>query len=158
MGTGLHPEARINPNYWYGSAIKAQTRYILEQKLGAMLEVAGCTLADVVRAQVYILDVARNWAGFQEVWAEIFPRRQPALTVYPVTGFGTIDALIEVSLIALKPGSAMQIETIETPQAAPPLGPCPQAVKVGPYLFFSTILAADENGLVPAAAVDTSRP
>ena len=158
VGTGLHPEARINPNYWYGSAIKAQTRYILEQKLGAMLEVAGCTLADVVRAQVYILDVARNWAGFQEVWAEIFPRRQPALTVYPVTGFGTIDALIEVSLIALKPGSAMQIETIETPQAAPPLGPCPQAVKVGPYLFFSTILAADENGLAPAAAVDTSRP
>ena len=34
-GTGLHPEARVDPNYWYGSEIKAQTRYIVAKKLGA---------------------------------------------------------------------------------------------------------------------------
>jgi enamine deaminase RidA (YjgF/YER057c/UK114 family) len=157
-GTGLHPDARVNPNYWYGSEIKAQTRYTVEKKLGAMLEVAGCTLDDVVRAQVYILDMAANWAGFQEVWAEIFPKRRPALTVYPVNAFGTVDALIEVSFIAVKPGSSLSVKVIETGQAAPPLGPCPQALKVGPYLFFSTILAADENGLAPEAAVNPNYP
>ncbi len=157
-GTGLHPDARVNPNYWYGSEIKAQTRYTVEQKLAAMLEVAGCTLDDVIRAQVYIRDMAENWAGFQEVWAEIFPKRRPALTVYPVSGFGTIDALIEVSMIAVKPGSGMPITVVETSQAAPSLGPCPQALKVGPYLFFSTILAADEDGLAPEAAVNPGRP
>jgi enamine deaminase RidA (YjgF/YER057c/UK114 family) len=157
-GTGLHPDARVDANYWYGSAIKAQTRYIVEKKLGPMLEVAGCTLADVVRAQVYILDMAANWAGFQEAWAELFPGKRPALTVYPVSAFGTVDALIEISFIAVKPGSSLRIERIETSRAAPPLGPCPQAVKVGPYLFLSTVLAADEEGLAPAAAVDPNFP
>jgi enamine deaminase RidA (YjgF/YER057c/UK114 family) len=157
-GTGLHPEARVDPNYWYGSEIKAQTRYIVAKKLGAMLEAAGCTLDDVVRAQVYILDMVANWAGFQEAWSEFFPKRRPALTVYPVTAFGSRGALIEISFIAVKPGSALSAKVIETPRAAPPLGPCPQAVKVGPYLFFSTILAADENGLAPEAAVDSNFP
>jgi enamine deaminase RidA (YjgF/YER057c/UK114 family) len=123
-----------------------------------MLEAAGCTLDDVVRAQVYIIDMVRNWAGFQEVWAEIFAKRRPALTVYPVNAFGTVDALIEVSFIAIKPGSSMAVQVIETHQAAPPLGPCPQAVKVGPYLFFSTILAADENGLAHDAAINPNYP
>ena len=158
QGTGLHPEARVDPNYWYGSEIKTQTRYIVAKKLGAMLEATGCTLDDVVRAQVYILDMAGNWAGFQEAWAELFPKRQPSLTVYPVSAFGTRGALIEISFIAIKPGSAMHVKVIETRQAAPPLGPCPQAVKVGPYLFFSTILAADENGLAPDAAVNSNLP
>jgi enamine deaminase RidA (YjgF/YER057c/UK114 family) len=157
-GTGLHPDARVNPNYWYGSKIKAQTRYIVEQKLNAMLEVAGCSLDSVVRAQVYILDMAANWSGFQEVWAELFPRKRPSLTVYPVNAFGTVDALIEISFIALKPGSSLPVQSIETQQAAPPLGPCPQAVKVGPYVFLSTILAADENGIAPEAAVDRNFP
>ena len=31
-------------------------------------------------------------------------------------------------------------------------------MKVGPYLFFSTILAADENGLAPEAAVNSNFP
>jgi enamine deaminase RidA (YjgF/YER057c/UK114 family) len=157
-GTGLHPEARVDPNYWYGSEIKTQTRYIVAKKLGAMLEAAGCTLDDVVRAQVYILDMAANWAGFQEAWGELFPKRQPALTVYPVTAFGTRGALIEISFIAMKPESAMPVRVIEASKAAPPLGPCPHAVKVGPYLFFSTILAADENGLASEAAVDPNFP
>ena len=157
-GTGLHPEARVDPNYWYGSEIKAQTRYIVAKKLGAMLEAAGCTLDDVVRAQVYILDMAGNWAGFQEAWVELFPKRRPALTVYPVTAFGTRGALIEISFVAIKPGRSTVVKVIETSKAAPPLGPCPQAVKVGPYLFFSTILAADENGLAPEAAIDGNFP
>jgi enamine deaminase RidA (YjgF/YER057c/UK114 family) len=157
-GTGLHPDARVNPNYWYGSQIKAQTRYIVAQKLNAMLEVAGCSLDDVVRAQVYIVDMAANWAGFQEVWAELFPRKRPSLTVYPVNAFGTVDALIEISIIALKPKSSLLVQSIETAQAVPPLGPCPQAVKVGSYVFFSTILAADENGIAPEAAVDRNFP
>ncbi len=157
-GTGLHPDARVNPNYWYGSEIKAQTRYTVEQKLGAMLEVAGCTLDDVVRAQVYILDMPGNWAAFQEVWAEIFPKKRPALTVYPVSAFGTVGALIEVSFIAIKPGSSLSTKVIETSKAPPSIGPCPQAIKVGPYLFFSTILAADENGLAPEAAVNPNFP
>jgi enamine deaminase RidA (YjgF/YER057c/UK114 family) len=157
-GTGLHPEARVDPNYWYGSEIMAQTRYIVAKKLGAMLEAAGCTLDDVVRAQVYILDMADNWAGFQEAWAGLFPRRRPALTVYPVAAFGTRGALIEISFVAVKTGSATVVKTIETSKAAPPLGPCPHAVKAGPYLFFSTILAADENGLAPDAVVDPNYP
>ena len=85
-GTGLHPDARVNPNYWYGSEIKAQTRYTVEQKLGAMLEVAGCNLDDVVRAQVYILDMPGNWAAFQEAWAEIFPEFEAASGPHHLSG------------------------------------------------------------------------
>lgn len=156
LGTGVAPEARGNPNYWYGAPIKLQTRYLMQTKLAGVLKAAGSSVENVVRAQAYMLDPANDYAGFLEVWRETFPENPPALTVTQVDGFGTVGGVLEISLIALKNGSTIPRRAISTDRAPTPIGHEPRALQVGPYLFFSTQLAADENG--PTAAVDPAYP
>jgi len=63
---GVAPEARVDPAFpFYGSAIKKQTRYILEN-LARTFEAAGTSLSHVVKAQVFLTDLA-HFAGFDEV-------------------------------------------------------------------------------------------
>jgi enamine deaminase RidA (YjgF/YER057c/UK114 family) len=158
LGTGVAPEARGNPNYWYGSGIKLQTRYLMETKLAGVLKAAGSSVQNIVRAQAYFLDPARDYAGFLEVWRETFPTNPPSLTITQVGGFGTVGGLLELSLIALKNDSQIPRQAVSTDRAPKPTGHEPQALKVGPYLFISTQLAADENGLAAEAAVNPSYP
>ena len=36
-GTGLAEEARVDPNYWFGSEIKKQTAYVIEKLTNTLL-------------------------------------------------------------------------------------------------------------------------
>src|SRR5947199_9800 len=55
--TGVPPEARVDPNFpYYGSEIKRQTRYVLEN-LAMTLKAAGASLDHVVKAQVFHIDL-----------------------------------------------------------------------------------------------------
>src|ERR671935_145467 len=58
--TGIPAEARRDPEFpYYGSDIRRQTRYILNN-CQAVLEAAGSSLANVVKAQVFLTDL-RNF-------------------------------------------------------------------------------------------------
>src|SRR5262245_56045667 len=73
---GVAPEARVDPAFpYYGSAIKKQTRYVLEN-LKKTFEAAGTSLSYVVKAQVFLTDLA-YFNGFDEVWREYFPTPPP---------------------------------------------------------------------------------
>ena len=96
--TGVAPEARIDPAFpYYGSAIKRETRYILEN-LVKTFKAAGSSLDKVVKAQVFLTDLA-DFNGFDEVWREFFPTPVPR-TVLQTTGLLIKDNLIEIDLIA----------------------------------------------------------
>src|SRR5262249_60844525 len=58
---------------------------------------------------------------------------------------------IEIALTFLASDSPLSIETIATSAAPEPFGHQPQAIKAGPFLFFSTQLPVDSHGRVPAA-------
>src|SRR4029453_8800007 len=74
----LDPSARVPAGHlWKGTPIKLETQLILELKLKPALVTAGCTLADVVKAQVYLRDV-NDIPAFNEVWAEHFANAPPA--------------------------------------------------------------------------------
>jgi enamine deaminase RidA (YjgF/YER057c/UK114 family) len=64
--TGVPSEASINKAFpFYGSEIKQQTRYILDN-LRATFEAAGSSLENIVKAQVFMTDmrsISINWAG-----------------------------------------------------------------------------------------------
>lgn len=79
--------------------IKAQTHCTI-QRLIAVLERAGCTLADVVKATVW-LDDARDFGAFNKVYAEYFGAAPPARStlVSPLV----IDGKVEIELVAYKP-------------------------------------------------------
>ena len=98
---GVEPEARVDPAFpYYGSDIKRQTRYILEN-LARTFKAAGTSLEHVVKAQVFHTDLM-NFNGFDEVWKEFFPTPPPRTTV-GTTGLLVPGCLVEIDLIAAMP-------------------------------------------------------
>ena len=150
--SGVAREARVNPYFWYGSEIEAQTDYTL-QKLERIAESAGTSLQRCVKATVYISDPS-DFAGMDRVWQRWFPENPPARVVIPYMGLGGMGSRIEIAMKLLADDSNLEIETVETSDAPEPLGHEPQAVKAGPFLFFSTQMAFDSSG---ALAAETRR-
>src|SRR5438309_2127397 len=112
---GVAPEARVDPAFpFYGSAIKKQTRYILEN-LARTFEAAGTSLSHVVKAQVFLTDL-NNFAAFDEVWREFFSAPPPRTTV-GTTGLLVKDSLVEIDLIAALPSARVQaISVLDIPR------------------------------------------
>jgi enamine deaminase RidA (YjgF/YER057c/UK114 family) len=142
--SGLAPEARVNPYFWYGSEIETQTEYTL-RKLERIAESAGSSLGRCVKATVYIGHPS-DFAGMDRVWKRWFPENPPARVVIPYMGLGGMGSRVEIAMKLLANESPLRIETIESSEAPQPLGHEPQAVKAGDFLFFSTQMAFDSQG------------
>lgn len=147
-----------HPDFPYQrSQIRFQTQFVLET-LGKMLEAAGSSFEHVVKAEVHLTNMA-DFAGMDEVWGRFFPSDPPARLVVPVSRLLLEGMLIEIELIAVDPSGPYRKETILAERTASPLGQEPQAVRAGPYLFFSTQLATDYRlGVVPEARPDPNFP
>src|SRR5437762_2390041 len=78
--------------------IEAQTRQTLAN-IERTLKLAGCSLADVVKATVW-LDDTRDFWSFNRVYAEFFPGDKPARSTTQANLM--VDAKIEVEVIAYK--------------------------------------------------------
>ncbi len=80
-------------------AIEEQTRAVLDDIRDTLAE-AGCDLADVVKAMVWLTDRA-DFPGFNAVYAEYFPHEPPTRSA--VVNDLLVDARVEVEVIAYKP-------------------------------------------------------
>ena len=100
FATGIPKEARKDPNFpFYGSDIKLQTKYIMEN-LKRTLAAAGSSLEKIVKAQVFLIDL-NDFAGFDEVWREYFAVPPPRTTI-GTTGLLIKDALVEIDVIGVR--------------------------------------------------------
>jgi len=153
--TGVPPEVRVDPAFpYYGSSIKRQTRYILDN-LATTLKTAGTTLDHVIKAQVFHTDLA-NFNGFDEVWKEYFPTPPPRTTI-GTTGLLVKDTLVEIDVIAALPTARRQ--AISVPDAPQPLAHYTPAVRVGDLVFAAGQLASDfKTGVPSEARVDPAFP
>ena len=98
---GVPPEARQDPAFpYYGSDIQKQARYILGN-LRKVLQAGGCELKDVVKSQVFLLDLD-DFHHFDQVWKEFFPSPPPRTTVQ-VSGLLVPGCRIEIDLTAVLP-------------------------------------------------------
>ena len=79
--------------------IEAQTRRTMEN-VRKVLEMAGCTFDDVVKANCWLDDTRDVWT-FNKVYAEFFPNGGPARST--VRSELMVDAKVEVDVIAYKP-------------------------------------------------------
>lgn len=155
--SAVAPDARLNPYTWYGSPIEAQTEYTLS-KLSRIAEAAGTSLERCVRAEVY-LGHPIDWYGMDRIWRKWFPEDPPARLVVPYTGLGGSGCRIEIALILLAGDSTLKKQTIQAARVPEPVGHEPQAVKAGEFLFFSSLLPVDGNGIVPPELLpDASLP
>ena len=81
--------------------VRAQTRQVCEN-LRAALHAAGGSLADVMRVDVYIKDMA-GFKDIHDIRREYFGPNPPASTMVAVAGFTHPDMLIEINAIAVLP-------------------------------------------------------
>jgi enamine deaminase RidA (YjgF/YER057c/UK114 family) len=146
--SGLAPEARVNPYFWYGSPIEIQTEYTL-RKLERIAEAAGTSLDRCVKAEVYT-GHPQDLHGIDRVWRRWFPENPPARVVVPYMGLAARGCRIEIALTLLASEATVARETVETSEAPEPFLHEPQAVKAGSFLFFSTQLAVDSQGRLAA--------
>jgi reactive intermediate/imine deaminase len=79
--------------------IEDQTRAVLEDIKRTLAE-AGCALADVVKAMVWLRDRA-DFPGFNTVYGAYFPEDPPARSV--VVSELLVDVRVEIEVIAYRP-------------------------------------------------------
>ena len=93
--------------------IGAQTGQVL-QNVRSVLEAAGCTLADVVKVNVYLADL-RDFDTFNAVYREFFSEPYPARTT---VGSALRGMLVEIDVIASVPPLA-DFQELEAGVAVP---------------------------------------
>ena len=79
--------------------VVAQAEQVMKN-LEAVLAAAGCTFAHVVRAGIFLADLA-DFARVNEVYAKRFPSEPPARATVQVAGLPR-GALVEVDVVAFK--------------------------------------------------------
>jgi len=79
--------------------IEEQTRAVLDDIRETLAE-AGCDLADVVKAMVWLTERA-DFPGFNAVYAEYFPHQPPTRSA--VVSDLLVDARVEVEVVAYRP-------------------------------------------------------
>jgi 2-iminobutanoate/2-iminopropanoate deaminase len=82
-----------------GEDIASQTHYTLDLIEG-ILQRAGCTLADVVKTTVWLVD-AKDYPGFNDAYAERFPAATAPARSTVISGL-IAPVLVEIEAIALR--------------------------------------------------------
>jgi enamine deaminase RidA (YjgF/YER057c/UK114 family) len=149
----LDPEARMPAGHlWKGTPIKLETEFIINRKLKPALETVGNTLAEVVKAQVYLRDI-EDIPAFNEVWTKHFGPRPPATSIITTAtpGFICEAGRIEINTISVRRGSQTRKDIIDADVRMPYAGQV-QAVRAGELLFLSNLMAVDEKGALATRA------
>jgi len=147
--TGVPPQARRHPSFpYYASDIERQTQYVLEN-LKQTFEAAGSSLDHVVKAQVFLTDLA-DFHGFDSVWKRYFTTPPPRTTI-GCTGLLVKDTLVEIDLIGYVPRPGLERRVI-TSGAPRPLAHYSEGFVLGDRVFAAGQIASDYRTGVPAEA------
>lgn len=155
----IAPEAKPPAGQlWNGTRIRLETGYLFHERLLPALDAAGSSPELVVKAQVYLSD-PEALPAFLQTWAEVFGERIPPTTIVPVEhpGFGTLEATIEVNLIAVHASARSRLKDIRCEVELPMPGMVPACTFDG-LLFVAGLMAIDADGLVPAAQRHADAP
>ena len=147
--TGVPPQARKKESFpFYDSDIELQTEYILGN-LKTTFEAAGSSLDQVVKAQVFLTDLA-DFDGFDSVWKRYFKVPPPRTTI-GCTGLLVRDTLVEIDLIGYVPSKGQKHQVVNS--ASPrPLAHYSEAFALGSHVFAAGQIASDYRTGVPPEA------
>jgi 2-iminobutanoate/2-iminopropanoate deaminase len=79
---------------------EAQARQVL-RNLGQVLESAGCSFQDVIKATIYVTDLA-SFPELNQLYGEALGAHRPARSTVQVAALPK-GALLEIDLVALRP-------------------------------------------------------
>jgi 2-iminobutanoate/2-iminopropanoate deaminase len=126
--------------------VRQQTARVLDILKGR-LEASGSRLDQVAAVTVYLKDAA-DFAAMNEVYGKYWPKDPPTRTTV-VAGLVSPDALIEISMVALKNGVERQVIHPASWLKSP--SPYSYGIKSGNTLFLSGLVSRNgrDNSLVP---------
>ena len=156
----LDPRARMPAGHlWKGTPIKLEAEFVIEHKLKPALATIGNTLAEVVKAQVYLRDLD-DVPAFNEVWAKHFGDAPPATSIITTAtpGFICEPGRIEINTLSVRKGGATRKERIDADVPMPYAGQA-QAIRAGDLLFLGGLMAVEPGGaLARPVRIDPDRP
>ena len=154
---GIPPEARVGyGQLWGGTQIKLETEYIIKKKIEPALLSADSSLKKVVKAQVYMSDVD-DFPAFNEVWSKYFSADPPVTTLIPTKGFARTEGKIEINVIGIAENGKTNREIIKS-DVFTGFDNQSVAIRAGDLLFISGLMAADHNGIIQGAEIDSRQP
>lgn len=156
----IDPAARMPAGHlWKGTPIKLETEFLIERKMKPALATIGNTLADVVKAQVYLRDI-NDIPAFNEVWTKHFGKTPPATSIITTStpGFICEQGRIEINTISVRRGGRTKKQVIDAGVPTAFDGHV-QAIRAGDLLFLSGLMAVDNSGaLAPRVRIDPRQP
>ena len=84
-----------------GDDVAAQTRATLE-RVKAIVEAGGATMADVVKCTVFLTDIA-DYAAMNDAYRPYFPEPRPARSTFQIVSLAGPTAKVEIECIAMVP-------------------------------------------------------
>lgn len=146
---GADPRAHVPAHSrWGGFEARKQAEYVIDQRLAPALEAAGSSFKHALKAQAYVRHL-EDIPHFLEVWNDRFGARQVALTIVQGSDFGLVDGSLEINLVALRDKAAITKRVIEC-DIPDPATYGAAAVHAGDLLYFSGLMACDDDGAVAA--------
>ena len=124
--------------------ITVQATRVMEN-LRTVLEGAGLTFDDVVKANMYLVDL-KDFTKVNEVYGRYFTKAPPARATVQAAGL-PLRAKVQIEMVAAKSSAASSQGPVEIAMAPKALGPYSQAVAVNPGSF---LFASGQIHLDPA--------
>ncbi len=143
----LEPSVRMNPlRNWGGpNAIRKQTEFVIKKRLEPALIAGDSSWENIIKAQIYV-PTAEDIPDALDVWHTLVGNHPCAITALPTHGFGFVDGLVEINLIALRHGSSRKKEVLKI--SNPKMSSYGQCIRAGELVFPSGIMPIDLNGNV----------
>jgi len=147
----LDPSVRLpkETRYWGGAnAVRRQTEFIVKKRLEPALAAGGSTWANVLKAQIYV-PTAADIPDALDVWQQ-HVGHPCAITAVPTKGFGFVDGIVEINLLALRDGAKRKKEVLKLDlPAMSSYGAC---VRAGELVFASGLMPVGADGRVVGGA------
>lgn len=97
VGKMLYLSGKIGRVPGEHEGIEAESRVALE-RIREVLEANGSSFEQVVKVTVMLADM-EEWAAFNEVYVEYFPKNRPARSAFAASGLA-VDSRVEIECIA----------------------------------------------------------
>ena len=147
----LDPSVRLPKELrnWGGpSAVRRQTEFIIRKRLEPALKAGDSSWQQVLKAQIYVPSAA-DIPDALDVWHSLVPH-PCALTALPTKGFGFVDGIVEINLLALRDGAARKKEVVKV--ELPAMSAYGAHVRAGELVFCSGLMPLGADARVPGHA------
>jgi enamine deaminase RidA (YjgF/YER057c/UK114 family) len=135
----LDPSVRLPKEVrnWGGpNAVRRQTEFIIKKRLEPALKAGDSSWHNALKAQIYV-PTAADIPDALDVWQQHVPH-PCAVTAVPTHGFGFIDGIVEINLLALRDGAKRKKEVLKVD--LPAMSSYGAHIRAGELVFCSGLM------------------